>query len=63
MTIGNPNPGSDEAIAIGCKCPVIDNSHGKGVYILDSGVPAFWITEDCPIHAITGAFIGRKEEK
>lgn len=25
-----PNPGSDEAIASGCTCPVIDNGHGRG---------------------------------
>ena len=24
------NPGSDEAIAAGCTCPVIDNGHGRG---------------------------------
>jgi len=25
-----PNPGSDEAIKLGCKCPVLDNEHGAG---------------------------------
>lgn len=25
-----PTPGSDEAIKIGCTCPVMDNAHGKG---------------------------------
>jgi hypothetical protein len=25
-----PNPGSDEAIEMGCWCPVIDNGHGNG---------------------------------
>jgi hypothetical protein len=43
-----PNPGSKEAIAIGCSCPVLDNNKG-------SGVPAgedvyFWVRTDCPIH-------------
>ena len=38
-----PNPGSDEAIALGCTCPVLDNGHGRG-----SG--PFWITVDCPLH-------------
>jgi hypothetical protein len=42
-----PNPGSDEAIALGCKCPVIDNGHGKG-----RGDGLFWFNGDCPIHAM-----------
>lgn len=25
-------PGSDEAIKAGCKCPVLDNCHGRGYY-------------------------------
>lgn len=29
MTI--PNPGSNEAIDLGCTCPVLDNCRGKGV--------------------------------
>jgi len=46
-----PNPGSDEAIKMGCTCPVLDNAHGNGA----RGDPnLFWISEDCPIH-------GRKE--
>lgn len=48
-------PGSDDAIAAGCLCPVIDNAHGKGwmdgvkdengeiVYILS------WV---CPLHGV-----------
>lgn len=48
-------PGSDEAIAAGCVCPVLDNAHGKGymggvkdengeiVYILS------WV---CPLHGV-----------
>ena len=40
-----PNPGSDEAIAQGCVCPVLDNAHGKG-----TGDGLFWVNEDCPVH-------------
>lgn len=47
-----PSPGSKEAIAQGCCCPVLDNAHGKG--IMWNGKPAFWITEDCPLHGIEG---------
>lgn len=40
-----PNPGSDAAIAIGCTCPVLDNSHGRGI----NGM--FWQSTACPVHA------------
>ena len=43
-----PNPGSDEALAIGCKCPVMDNCYGKGYLVPGSG--SFCIAEHCPIH-------------
>ena len=39
-----PNPGSDEALDMGCECPILDNFHGAGV----SGM--FWVNEDCPLH-------------
>ena len=51
-----PNPGSDEALALGCKCPVIDNEYGKGVPwprtdgLDPNGHPSFWISQDCPLH-------------
>ena len=37
-------PGSDEALEHGCRCPVLDNEHGKGV----NG--NYWINESCPLH-------------
>ena len=42
-----PNPGSDEAIAQGCWCPVLDNAHSKG-YMGIEGI--FVYTEGCPVH-------------
>lgn len=45
-----PNPGSKEALIIGCKCPVIDNHYGKGID-MDLSEPQFWISGDCPIHS------------
>lgn len=42
-----PNPGSKEAIALGCKCPVLDNGHGKGSAW---GLGVFWISEACGLH-------------
>lgn len=52
------NPGSKEALAIGCTCPVVDNGHGKGIYgglLFDDGKPKFWIAGNCPIHNSTSA--------
>lgn len=28
--MNKPPPGSDAAISMGCKCPVVDNSRGRG---------------------------------
>ena len=42
-----PNPGSDEAIAAGCTCPVLDNAHGKGYY---GKAGVFVYTVGCPVH-------------
>lgn len=44
-----PNPGSDDAISLGCTCPVLDNGRGSG-YMGESGV--FVYTMGCPIHSI-----------
>lgn len=44
-----PSPGSDEAQARGCTCPVLDNAHGNGAYHQD-GQPLFWIAKGCPLH-------------
>jgi len=45
-----PNQGSEEAIALGCICPVIDNHYGKGVQIGDDEEPVFWTTAGCKLH-------------
>lgn len=42
-------PGSDEAIAKGCLCPVLDNNHGR---FPPAPPDHWWINEDCPIHAV-----------
>lgn len=47
------NPGSDEAKANGCKCPVMDNGHGRGYMggVKDKNDQiVFVITEGCPLH-------------
>lgn len=45
-----PNPGSTEAIVAGCKCPVIDNRRGRGLYEDSNGVAQYVVREDCPLH-------------
>lgn len=51
-----PNPGSKNAVALGCTCPVMDNHHGRGVpWPRDDGKdptehPSFYVTEGCPVH-------------
>jgi len=56
-----PNPGSDEALACGCTCPVIDNGHGRG-YLggikRADGSGVFVYTVGCPVHcrSVTGTF-------
>lgn len=46
-----PNPGSDEAIKLGCTCPIYDNEHGDvekvGYYL---GESIFVIRLDCHLH-------------
>ena len=47
-----PKPGSDDAVAQGCTCPVLDNGHGTGAgWKNEDGSPAFWIDGGCPLHA------------
>lgn len=45
----NPTPGSDEAIAQGCTCPVMDNGRGRGAHQVD-GKWVHWIALGCPLH-------------
>ena len=42
-----PNPGSDEAAALGCTCPRIDNGRGRG-YMGVAGL--FVYSAACPVH-------------
>ena len=42
-----PAPGSDAAIKMGCKCPVMDNNNGKGYMGLEG---VFVYNLDCKVH-------------
>lgn len=48
----HPKQGSDEAIEMGCICPVLDNRHGLGA-VIEGGV-GYWTTEGCPLHNPVG---------
>jgi hypothetical protein len=44
-----PNPGSSEAVRQGCKCPVMDNNYGQGVWMGAYG-RQWWRSSDCLLH-------------
>lgn len=51
------NPGSDSAVEMGCKCPVLDNGRGAGYLggVRDEdGELLFVINGNCPLHALKG---------
>lgn len=51
MSDHKPNPGSPEAVQLGCLCPMLDNGHGRGSGRTSTdGRPVFWINGDCPMH-------------
>mgnify|MGYP001581090404 CR=1 FL=1 len=43
-----PNPGSDEALRLGCTCAVLDNNYGRGFPW--GGGPSFLVNTECPLH-------------
>lgn len=45
------NPGSAAALKEGCRCPVMDNYHGNGLYEDEHGKTVFIIMGNCPLHA------------
>jgi hypothetical protein len=48
-----PNPGSEEAVSMGCTCPVMDNGYGRGYMggVKDAGGnTVFVVSEVCPVH-------------
>lgn len=55
-----PNPGSDEALAQGCICAVLDNDHGRRAPWPPDG---WWITEGCPVHTPSSAQAGDNQDK
>lgn len=44
----HPYPGSPQAVADGCECPVKQNDHGKG--FLQNRQLFYWISGRCTLH-------------
>jgi len=55
-----PNPGSPEAVARGCTCPVMDNCRGAGV-MGDGERNGWWMVEGCPLHGAQDAGEGGRD--
>ena len=52
-----PNPGSREAVKQGCRCPILDNGHGRGYMggVKDKdGNTLFVYLASCPVHKVEG---------
>lgn len=45
-----PNPGSDEAVKMGCTCPCSDNAYGIGAWGTSGPDAVFWRNINCPLH-------------
>lgn len=45
-----PAPGSDAALDAGCRCPVLDNGHGRG-FPGGDGKTQYWVNAGCPMHS------------
>ena len=50
INLNNPNPGSKEAEALGCICPVVDNNYGRGHHGVEG---EFVINLTCKVHNIS----------
>jgi hypothetical protein len=45
-----PNPGFKDAVAKGCRCPVLDNARGRGAWGTSGPDAVFFINGACPLH-------------
>jgi len=55
-------PGSPAAVAAGCKCPVMDNAHGRGAWGSEGPKAIFYITEGCPLHHVKVEVTEQRQE-
>ncbi len=57
----SPNPGSPEAVALGCRCATMDNANGRGYRYVEGRPVHFVVTDDCRLHGWVGK--SREESK
>jgi hypothetical protein len=53
-------PGSDAALSAGCRCPVMDNNHGRYPPYEPND---WWISELCPMHYLTEESTSGRDER
>jgi len=59
-----PPPGSPEAIALLCTCPVMDNQYGRGYrYVASAKTRLYVINADCPLHGSAREAVSPDGEK
>lgn len=44
------SPGSEEAVAAGCTCPVAANYDGEGIPINEGRLVGYWVNKQCKLH-------------
>jgi hypothetical protein len=52
MTVGTkdvPDPGSPEAVKLGCTCPIDDNQNEEGITTSEP-ITIFWVNGKCKLH-------------
>ena len=50
MSMNRFPPGSEQAVARSCICPVVDNKNGIGAYVDTDGNPVYWFSSECTMH-------------
>lgn len=50
VTSSHLPPGSTEAQEAGCRCPVMDNGRGRGLWTDENGTTQYVMRQDCPLH-------------
>lgn len=62
MKSNTSNPGSKEALALGCACSVLDNCRGRGIF--GEGEKFGWIMNgNCPLHGDDEKYVAKTNLK
>lgn len=52
MSMNRFAPGTEQAVARGCVCPVGDNNGGNGAYVAHDGQVSYWFSSKCRMHGM-----------